>query len=153
LLVVIAIIAVLIGLLLPAFQKVREAAANARCKNNLKQLGLATHHIHDVSGCLPPVAAPDGWTATTRAGPGYNRAPSTFFAWILPYVEEGNVFKAMTRGNVPPGAYCGGQYMVPVKTYICPSDPSVGGNGLSYTTNGGATGFAVGSYSANYLVF
>ena len=153
LLVVIAIIAVLIGLLLPAVQKVREAASRTRCANNIHQILVAVHALHDVNHCLPPVAAPDGWTATTVAGPNYNGAPYTFFSWLLPFIEEGNVFKAQTTGNVPPGAYCGGQYAVPIKTYICPSDPSVGGNGLSQTTNGGANGFAVSCYSANYLVF
>jgi prepilin-type N-terminal cleavage/methylation domain-containing protein len=153
LLVVIAIIAILIGLLLPAVQKVREAAARMSCSNNLKQIGLATHSINDALGGLPPVAAPDGWTPTTVAGSAFNGAPYTYFNWLLPYIEQNPLFLAQTRGPVPPGGYCGGQYMKQVKTYICPSDPSVGSNGLSMTTNGGANGFAVSCYSANYLVF
>src|ERR1700730_9857934 len=112
LLVVIAIIAVLIALLVPAVQKVREAAARAQCINNLKQIGLAVHGISDVMKYLPPAAAPDGWTATHLAAAPYNGYNWTVFSWLLPYIEQGDLYKTLTKGNSPPGGYCGGQYMV-----------------------------------------
>jgi prepilin-type N-terminal cleavage/methylation domain-containing protein/prepilin-type processing-associated H-X9-DG protein len=81
LLVVIAIIAVLIALLLPAVQKVREAANRAQCLNNLKQLGLAMHNYHGAAGAFP----------YPRSGGGQNR--HTWALLLLPYIEQDNVFQ------------------------------------------------------------
>ncbi len=84
LLVVIAIIGVLIGLLLPAVQKVREAANRTTCANNLKQLGLACHTFHDVRGTLP----------YARSGGGQNR--HTWAVLLLPYIEQTALYTAWT---------------------------------------------------------
>jgi len=153
LLVVIAIIAILIALLVPAVQKVREAAARTQCTNNLKQIGIAVHAINDDFKVLPSLASTDGWTPTTYSAQPFRGNNWTLLAWLLPYIEQANLQKQMTRGGSPPGLYCGGQYMVAVNTYLCPSDDTTTINGLSQTTYGGANGFAVSNYAANYLVF
>ena len=88
LLVVIAIIGVLIALLVPAVQKVRQAAARTQCQNNLKQLGLALHAYHDGRGMLPPGAAGDQapfGSQTTSLG---NNWGSSWMVYILPYIEQ-----------------------------------------------------------------
>jgi len=86
LLVVIAIIAILIGLLLPAVQKVREAAARSTCQNNLKQIGLGMHSIHDALGNLP----------NSRRDASY-----TWMTELLPYVEQNALYNQWKLGTSP----------------------------------------------------
>ena len=90
LLVVIAIIGILIALLLPAVQKVREAANRTKCQNDLKQIGLAFHNYHDNNGYLPP--ATDNSLQASRGGSNYYWGWS-WMARILPYVEQDNLWR------------------------------------------------------------
>ncbi len=116
LLVVIAIIAILIALLVPAVQKVREAAAQTQCQNNLKQLGLACHMFHDTSRFLPPSEIYP--VDLTSGVDGYAN-----WAWlILPYIEHSAQFNLMniefSYACQPPAAVKGQP-----QTFMCPSRP------------------------------
>ncbi len=152
LLVVIAIIAILIGLLLPAVQKVRDAADRTTCRNNLKQIGLAVHHCHDTYKVLPPLVAPSQWDAIIVRGPYQNAIGFTVFDWLLPYIEQGNLYVRSKRdvNTVVDGRTV---YATPVPIYMCPSDPSAVNGVLGATTHAGATLWAIGNYAANYQVF
>ncbi len=95
LLVVIAIIATLMALLLPAIQKVREAANNMRCKSNLRQIGIALHNYHNDHSQFPP-----GHEARRANGIGATNgtisSPYYFSNWaieLLPYLEQGPLYQ------------------------------------------------------------
>jgi prepilin-type N-terminal cleavage/methylation domain-containing protein len=138
LLVVIAIIAILIALLLPAVQKVREAAARAQCVNNLRQLGLALHNYEGAFKNFPPSSVQ---SPSAAAMPGLQQfvivgttgtnandyAKHCFLAIILPFVEQGNVLKAsgttydFRKNWYDPNNRPATSTTIPI--FICPSCP------------------------------
>jgi prepilin-type N-terminal cleavage/methylation domain-containing protein len=144
LLVVIAIIAVLIGLLIPAVQKVREAATRSSCGNNLKQLGLALVTYHDTANGFPPMRA-NSSTGSRGTNPIGNENTINGLIYVLPYIEQGNLYNFMNAPWAGPPAclpfgpprdfdyYPAWQMDIP--TFHCPAAPT----GLFYS---GDTKFA-----------
>jgi prepilin-type N-terminal cleavage/methylation domain-containing protein/prepilin-type processing-associated H-X9-DG protein len=137
LLVVIAIIAILIALLVPAVQKVREAAARTQCINNLKQQGLALHGYHDVKKRFPSASqiGQTWYSSYQRDPPPSGINPSTgypvdgpFFSWnyhIGPYLEQGNIYNAFNRNAWPWWQYFPSGQTINSTTAVifqCPAD-------------------------------
>ena len=141
LLVVIAIIAVLIALLVPAIQRVREAANVTQCVNNQKQLILAIHAFADAyNGKLPPsnfyqIVNQDG-----KAAEG-----SAFYA-LLPYCDQGDLFNTCTQ-DIPEPGYLTAQF-IPLAIHTCPSDPTIT-DGIGTV----APNYATGNYALNLALF
>ncbi len=121
LLVVIAIMGVLMGLLLPAVQKVREAASRAKCQNNLKQIGLALHNYESAQRKLPPGYI-DGnnnpnLTPDNDVGPGWG-----WCSFLLPYIEMDPVFRQIDF-NQSVGMGVNKQVsLTEISIFVCPSD-------------------------------
>ena len=139
---VIAIIAILIGLLVPAVQKVREAAARTQCTNQLKQIALATHAFHDVYKKLP--AGCTQWTALDTRDPS-GMTQGTWLARLLPYIEQAPLFKNAFVSTSTPGQ--GDVHYINqtvVKLFLCPSDPSAFSDAPD-----SALGYAPPTYSGN----
>ncbi|TWU46904.1 DUF1559 domain-containing protein [Rubripirellula reticaptiva] len=128
LLVVIAIISILVGLLLPAVQAVRESARRMSCSNNMKQIGLAAQNYHASfnrlpsgyvsfatnNGTAPPQARIDA--VTWDAGPGWGWA-----AGLLPFVEATSVFERMRMDQPIWSSSNESAVTATVSTYLCPS--------------------------------
>jgi prepilin-type N-terminal cleavage/methylation domain-containing protein len=153
LLVVIAIIAILIALLVPAVQKVRAAAALTQCKNQIKQIALATHNLHDSYKVLQPMCAPGSGNKITLCQAPFNGATGfTLFDWLLPFIEQGELYD-LAQFNVntimPNGKPLFEQVLPP---FLCPVEIS-SPNGVGTTTTGTANVWGTGNYSGNYYIF
>ncbi len=129
LLVVIAIIAILIALLVPAVQKVREAAARMSCTNNLKQVGLAMHNYEGTYKLFPPVGT-DFAVAPAGNPLGAQKQGHSVFTYILPYLEQASLYNQIridrsvldpTNLAAPLGTSLAAKSQVPI--YQCPSAP------------------------------
>ena len=109
LLVVIAIIGILIAMLLPAVQQVREAARRTSCSNNMRQITTACHTYASSFGQFPP-----GSTDNRNHG---------LFTYLLPYIDQDSLYKTLdlTLPVTDPSQY--DQRFVPVNVYVCPSFP------------------------------
>ncbi|HXG11985.1 MAG TPA: DUF1559 domain-containing protein [Gemmataceae bacterium] len=136
LLVVIAIIGMLIGLLLPAVQRVREAAARTQSSNNLKQIGLAMHHFHDANQRFPA-----GYLANTRdpaANPETLDAPPGWGwgAQLLPYLEQDNLHRQL-RLDLPAWHPANADLVkAHLKVFLNPGAPNQGATMLVKTESG-----------------
>lgn len=116
LLVVIAIIGILIGMLLPAVQQVREAARRIQCSNNMRQIGLALHNFESAHRHLPA-----GWSANRQATaePGWG-----WSAQILPFLDAGNIFKQINPRLEVADEFHHNVIAQSLPIFQCTSDPS-----------------------------
>jgi prepilin-type N-terminal cleavage/methylation domain-containing protein len=141
LLVVIALIAILMALLVPAVQKVRQAAARTKSINNMKQITLALHNLSTEHRKMPNYYNFfPGTKGSTTAMPAQI---GSMYYFLLPYLEQQGVYNA-TRGSSQTSAAI-------IDTFLSPLDPTLTGDNLA--PNSAGTSAALCSYEANGYVF
>jgi prepilin-type N-terminal cleavage/methylation domain-containing protein len=140
LLAVIAIIALLMALLLPAVQSARETARQVGCRNNLKQLGLAVLAYENANDCLPPQGAP--WELCALKNEGLatldvRYAEVSFLLWLMPHLEQQSIFDQGVAQEKAGGALWNGAFSQQPPVLLCPSEtnPGPGFQGIAGCTS------------------
>jgi hypothetical protein len=143
LLLILALLAILLGFIIPFVLRARLVARGTQDENNLKQLCLATINAADTyGGKLAPLVGPYPGPDITAQGNGYG----TVFFHILPYIEQDNVYKSTYDGKTYRADTTGVQATV-IKVYLSPLDP---GEGKEPVHDGW---LAKCNYAANFQVF
>jgi prepilin-type N-terminal cleavage/methylation domain-containing protein/prepilin-type processing-associated H-X9-DG protein len=117
LLVAIAIIAILVGLLLPAVQSARDASRRAQCTNNLKQIGLALHNYEIAQQTFPPGYVSNFDSSGDDTGPGWGWA-----AMLLPQFEQAPLFSSLNFSLAVEDPANSTGRIVSVADFLCPAD-------------------------------
>ncbi|MGL6097555.1 MAG: DUF1559 domain-containing protein [Fimbriiglobus sp.] len=158
----IAIIAILIGLLLPAIQKVREAADRSTCQNKMKQLATAFHSYENAFKRLPSGTklATDGAPSCPADASAYDQSRTPWSVAILPFMEQDNLYRNFNQEasfsiNWEQQGSNHDLQTTPNPAFWCPSDPLTNG---SYFTNympvaGGSPPAGDGCVAINYAGF
>ena len=153
LLVVIAIIGILIGMLLPAVQQVREAARRTTCKNDMRQIALALHNYDSAFGKFPA-----GITIPTGAGAADSLWGAT--TWLLPYMEQQNAFDQLNpnvsttiTATVAANPAALNVLQTPLNTFLCPSDngSEINNERIGLSGNTATSNFVLANNAANIV--
>lgn len=138
LLLLVGLLALTLGLLLPSVLKANAAADRAVCINNLRQMAIAAHQMHDTYGLFPPVAG---------EFPRGSKNQGTLHFYALPFMEQDQLYKASAGQQNNFLVWNAGTWAKPIKSYVCPADKTEPADGvykgLLATTN----------YAANWLIF